>query len=79
MGDRTPNLKPERGKTKIVLREHVDHLGERGQVLAVQPGYARNYLLPKGLAFEASLGKVGVAERRQFYSENFLHLMQISN
>jgi len=41
---------------KLILREHVDHLGERGQVVDVARGYARNYLIPKGLAFEATPG-----------------------
>jgi large subunit ribosomal protein L9 len=41
---------------KLILREHVDHLGERGEVVDVARGYARNYLIPKGLAFEATVG-----------------------
>jgi len=36
---------------KVILNDHVDHLGDRGQVVEVKPGYARNYLLPKGLAY----------------------------
>ena len=43
---------------KVVLREHVDHLGERGEIVAVAAGYARNYLLPKRLAFEATPGNL---------------------
>lgn len=35
---------------EIILREHVEHLGERGQVVKVASGYARNYLLPRKLA-----------------------------
>jgi len=41
---------------KIILREHVEHLGERGDVVRVAAGYARNYLLPKGLAYPAGEG-----------------------
>ena len=41
---------------KLILREHVDHLGSRGDVVNVARGYARNYLLPKGLAWEATPG-----------------------
>lgn len=41
---------------KIILREHVEHLGERGETVKVAPGYARNYLLPKGLAYVAGAG-----------------------
>jgi len=41
---------------KIILREHVEHLGERGDTVKVAAGYARNYLLPKGLAYQAGAG-----------------------
>lgn len=36
---------------KVILNDHIDHLGERGDVVTVKPGYARNYLLPQGLAY----------------------------
>ncbi len=39
---------------KLVLREDVDTLGKRGQVINVAKGYARNFLLPKKLAFIAT-------------------------
>ena len=39
---------------RIVLRENVEKLGRRGEVLKVAAGYARNYLLPKKLAFLAT-------------------------
>jgi large subunit ribosomal protein L9 len=35
---------------EVILREHVEHLGARGDVVKVTPGYARNYLLPRKLA-----------------------------
>src|SRR5690606_5377172 len=35
---------------EVILREHVEHLGRRGEVVKVAPGYARNYLLPRKLA-----------------------------
>jgi large subunit ribosomal protein L9 len=35
---------------EVILREHVDHLGRRGDVVKVAAGYARNYLLPQKLA-----------------------------
>ncbi len=41
---------------KIILREHVENLGDRGDEVNVAPGYARNYLLPKGLAYAAGAG-----------------------
>jgi len=39
---------------KIILNEYVRFLGEAGDTVDVKPGYARNYLLPKKLAFEAT-------------------------
>jgi len=39
---------------KLILRETVASLGQAGDVVNVKPGYARNYLLPKGLAYTAS-------------------------
>ena len=39
---------------KVILNDHIENLGERGDSVAVKPGYANNYLLPKGLALEAT-------------------------
>ena len=39
---------------KVILTENILTLGQIGQVVNVAPGYARNYLLPKGLALEAT-------------------------
>lgn len=39
---------------EIILREEVQHLGKAGDVVKVKDGYARNYLLPKGLAYPAT-------------------------
>jgi large subunit ribosomal protein L9 len=39
---------------KLILRQNVATLGQAGDVVNVKPGYARNYLLPKGLAYMAS-------------------------
>ncbi|HEX9610908.1 MAG TPA: 50S ribosomal protein L9 [Gemmatimonadales bacterium] len=39
---------------EIILREDVQHLGKTGEVVKVKDGYARNYLLPKGLAYPAT-------------------------
>ncbi len=46
------------GHTKVLLREDVDDLGARGEIVRVRAGYARNYLLPRNLAVEASTGNV---------------------
>lgn len=35
---------------ELLLKQHVEHLGRTGDVVDVKPGYARNYLLPRGLA-----------------------------
>lgn len=50
---------------KIILREDVDKLGERGQVVNVSPGYARNFLFPKALAFAATPGNMRQIELRK--------------
>jgi len=39
---------------KVILKENVEHLGLIGDIVKVAPGYARNYLLPKGFAIEAT-------------------------
>jgi len=41
---------------EVILREDVKSLGKAGALVRVKPGYARNFLLPHGLAFEASEG-----------------------
>jgi large subunit ribosomal protein L9 len=51
--------------TKILLREDVDDLGARGEIVRVKAGYARNYLLPRKLAVEANVGNVKQIERER--------------
>ncbi|HTS89545.1 MAG TPA: 50S ribosomal protein L9 [Gemmatimonadales bacterium] len=41
---------------EVILREDVRYLGKAGELVKVKPGYARNFLLPKGLAYEATPG-----------------------
>jgi large subunit ribosomal protein L9 len=41
---------------EVILREDVTSLGKSGELVRVKPGYARNYLLPQGLAYEATEG-----------------------
>ena len=48
---------------KIILQREVDKLGVPGDVVEVADGYARNFLVPKGLAMPASKGAVRHAER----------------
>ncbi len=40
----------------IILREHIDNLGRRGDIVKVATGYARNYLLPRKLALPVTEG-----------------------
>ncbi len=40
--------------TKLILRQDINKLGEAGEVVSVRAGYARNYLLPQGLAYPAT-------------------------
>jgi large subunit ribosomal protein L9 len=49
---------------QVVLREDVDKIGLRGEVVNVARGYARNYLLPRGLAEAATPGLVRELEKR---------------
>ena len=44
--------------TNVILRQNVPNLGEAGDLVTVKPGFARNYLLPRGLAFEATAGNI---------------------
>ena len=50
---------------RIVLREDVEKLGRRGEVINVAAGYARNFLLPKGKALSATEGNLKVVERER--------------
>jgi len=47
---------------KVLLRDDVDNLGEKGDLVDVADGYARNYLVPRGLAIRASRGATKQAE-----------------
>ncbi len=47
---------------KIILRQDVDSLGMEGQVFEVSSGYARNYLIPKGMALEATQQNIKLLE-----------------
>ena len=51
--------------TTILLREDVDALGGRGEIVKVRAGYARNYLLPQGLATLATKGNVKQIEQER--------------
>jgi large subunit ribosomal protein L9 len=50
---------------EVILREHVDNLGNRGEIVKVADGYARNYLLPRKLALLATAGNKKHVERER--------------
>jgi large subunit ribosomal protein L9 len=54
---------------KLILRRTVDRLGEQGDVVDVKAGYARNYLIPQGLAYLASTGNLQKLERERDEAE----------
>jgi large subunit ribosomal protein L9 len=47
---------------EVILLKDQRHLGTRGEVVKVKPGFARNYLLPQGIALEATPGNMKVFE-----------------
>lgn len=54
---------------KVILRLDMDTLGEAGEVVAVRPGYARNYLLPRGIAYEATARNIRQLEEERKRTE----------
>lgn len=50
---------------EVILREDVEKLGSRGQVVTVAPGYARNFLLPKRLAVAATEANKKIVEQEK--------------
>src|SRR5215213_5557444 len=50
---------------QVILRERLENLGDAGEIVEVKSGYARNYLIPKGLAYEATS-----ANKRRIEAEN---------
>ena len=50
---------------EVILREHVDNLGRRGEIVKVADGYARNYLLPRKLALLVTEGNKKQIERER--------------
>jgi large subunit ribosomal protein L9 len=50
---------------QVILLSDQRHLGKRGQVVDVKPGHARNYLLPQGLALEATRGNMQYFEQQR--------------
>src|SRR5215471_13500333 len=50
---------------EVILREDIEKLGSRGQVVKVAPGYARNFLLPKRLAVQATEANKKIVEQER--------------
>ena len=50
---------------EVILREHIDNLGRRGEIVKVADGYARNFLLPRKLALLATEGNKKQIERER--------------
>lgn len=57
---------------KVILKKEVDNLGAFGDQVKVTPGYARNYLIPKGFAVEATTGNL-----KQFEAEKDAYLKKL--
>jgi|SRR4051812_47522760 large subunit ribosomal protein L9 len=55
---------------EVILREHVDNLGRRGEIVKVADGYARNFLLPRKLALPATEGNKKHVERERKIMES---------
>jgi len=54
---------------KLILRKSVENLGEPGEVVDVAAGFGRNYLLPQGLAYEASEANIRRIEEEKVQAE----------
>jgi large subunit ribosomal protein L9 len=50
---------------EVILREHVDNVGRRGEIVKVADGFARNYLLPRNLALPVTPGNLKHIERER--------------
>ncbi len=50
---------------QVILRDDVEHLGRSGDLVKVKPGYARNFLLPRGLAAIATRGNIAQIEHEK--------------
>lgn len=54
---------------QVILRERLENLGNAGEIVDVKSGYARNYLIPQGLAYEATAGNLRQIERERSQRE----------
>ena len=63
----------------IILLKDYDGLGESGDVVAVKPGFARNKLIPEGIALRASKRNIAIAEERKMVNKNRQKRQEASN
>lgn len=61
---------------RVILLQDVENLGKKGEIKEVAPGYARNFLIPRGLAILASKGALRLAEERLKAQERKLKLLK---
>ena len=54
---------------KLILKQDIENLGDAGTVVNVKPGYGRNYLIPQGLAYEASEANMKKLEEERAKAE----------
>lgn len=62
-------LRTRNGNIELLLAETVENLGKQGTIVKVRPGYARNYLLPRGLATIATEANKMMVERHKARQE----------
>jgi large subunit ribosomal protein L9 len=55
---------------KVILQQDVKNIGKKGEIVEVAEGYGRNYLIPRGLAVEASAGNVRKAQHQRDTESN---------
>jgi large subunit ribosomal protein L9 len=63
---------------KILLNEDIDHLGRLGDLVEVKPGYARNYLFPRGLALKPTNHNLEMMKYKKIKAQKKLELEKLS-
>jgi len=63
--DSRARIKKIGGKMKVILKQDVDNLGQRGDIIEVADGYARNFLFPRNLALRATPENIKQEEERK--------------
>jgi large subunit ribosomal protein L9 len=63
---------------KIILNEDIEHLGRLGNLVEVKPGYARNYLFPRGLALQPTGHNLEMMKHKKIKAQKRLELEKLS-